>query len=260
MNNLRILCAGLMLIGSALTVKGQTAEKSQVSEKQKTDIQRVNWQVKAGVGGAYLVGGVSNIDGQLNYHIGGGPDIALSKNGVWRLQPMLQYSQKGFSFGGYYGNEQIMPADYDTKFHYLELPMQMAARLHLGGDAFLTFRFGPYVAYGLNAKTTMTIADMDSHDTFSGHFSKSCDFNGIAYDKENRHVAYPKMRRWDAGLAGGADFTFWRIVMGVDWSSGLVPVCRGGFVGNPIGNVLNSIFLGSDPRNFTLSFSLGYQF
>ena len=260
MRRLRILCAGLMLIGAALTVKGQTAEAPHVSEKQTADTQRVNWQVRAGVGGAYLAGGVSDIDGQLSYHIGGGPDIALSKNGVWRLQPMLQYSQKGFSFGGYYGSEQILPADYDTKFRYLELPVQMAVRLHLGGDAFLTFRCGPYVAYGLHAKTTMTIADMDSRDTFGGHFSKPCSFNDCAYDMENRHVAYPKMRRWDAGLAGGADFIFWRIIMGVDWSSGLVPVCKGGFVGNPVGNVLNSIFLGSDPRNFTLSFSLGYQF
>lgn len=260
MRRLRILCAGLMLIGSALTVKGQTAEAPHVSEKQTADTQRVNWQVRAGVGGAYLAGGVSDIDGQLSYHIGGGPDIALSKNGVWRLQPMLQYSQKGFSFGGYYGSEQIMPADYDTKFRYLELPVQMAVRLHLGGDAFLTFRCGPYVAYGLHAKTTMTIADMDSRDTFGGHFSKPCSFNDCAYDMENRHVAYPKMRRWDAGLAGGAEFIFWRVIMGVDWSSGLVPLCKGGFVGNPVGNVLNSIFLGSDPRNFTLSFSLGYQF
>ena len=239
-----------MLIGSALTVKGQTEES----------VRRVSWQVKAGVGGAYLAGGVSNIDVQFGYHVGGGADIALSKNGVWRLQPTLQYSQKGFSFGGYYGNEQIMPADYDTKFHYLEMPVQMAARLRLGEDVFLTFHFGPYVAYGLNAKTTMTITDMDSHDTFSGHFSKPCVFNGIAYDKENRHVAYPKMRRWDAGLAGGVDLTFWRIIMGVDWSSGLVPVCEGGFIGNLVGNVLNSIFFGSDPCNFTLNFSLGYQF
>ena len=205
MRRLRILCAGLMLIGSALTVKGQMTEESHVSEKQTADTRRVNWQIRAGVGEACLAGGVSNIDGQLSYHIGGGPDIALSKNGVWRLQPMLQYAQKGFSFGGYYGSEQIMPADYDTKFRYVELPVQMAARLRLGGDAFLTFRFGPYVAYGLNAKTTMTIADMDSHDTLGSHFSKPCDFNGCAYDMENRHVAYPKMRRWDAGLAGGAD-------------------------------------------------------
>ena len=249
-----------MLIGSALTVKGQTAEEPQVSEKQTTDSRRHNWQVRAGFGSAYLVGGVSNIDGRPNFHIGAGPDIALSKNGVWRLQPLLRYSQKGFFFSGYYGNEQIMPADYDTKFRYMELPVQMAARLRLGKDVFLTFRVGPYVAYGLDAKTTMTIPNMDSHDTFSSHFSKPCDFNGCAYDSENRHVAYPKMRRWDAGLTGGADFTFWRIVMGFDWSSGLVPVCKGGFVGNPVGNVLNSIFLGSNPRNFTVSYSIGYQF
>jgi len=44
--------------------------------------------------------GVS-IGERTGFHIGGS-DIGLSKNGVWRFQPALQFTQKGWKFDGYF--------------------------------------------------------------------------------------------------------------------------------------------------------------
>ena len=190
MNKLRVGLLGLVLVCVGLVVKAQD----------------VNWQVRGGGDCATIIGGVTNIDTQFGYHLGGTADIALREDGVLRIQPSLLFSQKGWTFDGYYGSEQILEAKYSTRLHYLELPVPLAVRLRIGKECFVTFKFGPYVAYGLNAKTTMEVMNTDAKETFkANHFSKSCDFYGNAYDKEKRHVDYPKLNRWDVGVAEGID-------------------------------------------------------
>ena len=244
MKKLRILFVGLVLIGTAPVVKGQT----------------VGWQVRSGIGIAGLVGGVSNIDSRSGWTVGGGADIALSHNGVWRLQPMLQYAQKGWTFDGYFGDEMIMPAHYATRLSYIELPVMAAARLRIGKEAFITFRLGPYLSCGLNAKTKMVIREMEYDHTFGNHFSEACDFWDCAYDGENRHVSYPQFRRWDFGVAQGIDLTVNHVIIGLNSSFGLTPLADVGFMGNPVGNILNSLLFGPHPKNFTMGVSLGWQF
>ncbi len=108
--------------------------------------QDIHWQARGGIGCSSVFAGVTNIKDRVGFHVGGGADIGLSKNGVWRFQPSLQFVRKGWKFDGFYGNEQIMEARYSTRLDYLQLPLQMAARLRLGKDCFLTFRSGGYVA------------------------------------------------------------------------------------------------------------------
>ena len=185
----------------------------------------------------------------------------MREDGVLRIQPSLLFSQKGWTFDGYYGSEQILEAKYSTRLHYLELPVPLAVRLRIGKECFVTFKFGPYVAYGLNAKTTMEVMNTDAKETFkANHFSKSCDFYGNAYDKEKRHVDYPKLNRWDVGVAEGIDLTLNHVIVGVNLFYGLTPLCRSGFMGNPVANVLTSLMFGRHPKNFTVGLSLGYQF
>ena len=107
--------------------------------------QDIHWQARGGIGYSTAFAGVTNIKDRVGFHVGGGADIGLSKNGVWRFQPSLQFVRKGWKFDGFYGNEQIMEAQYGTRLDYLQLPLQMAARLRLGKDCFLTFRSGGYV-------------------------------------------------------------------------------------------------------------------
>ena len=245
MNKLRVGLLGLVLVCVGLVVKAQD----------------VNWQVRGGGDCATIIGGVTNIDTQFGYHLGGTADIALREDGVLRIQPSLLFSQKGWTFDGYYGSEQILEAKYSTRLHYLELPVPLAVRLRIGKECFVTFKFGPYVAYGLNAKTTMEVMNTDAKETFkANHFSKSCDFYGNAYDKEKRNVDYPKLNRWDVGVAEGIDLTLNHVIVGVNLFYGLTPLCRSGFMGNPVANVLTSLMFGRHPKNFTVGLSLGYQF
>ena len=119
MNKIGIFLAGMLIVGAATTLKAQESN------------DKIHWQLRGGVGHASALS-VPHTDGCLGYHIGGAMDIALSKNGVWRIQPGLQFQQKGWTFEGYYGSEQIMPATFSTRLHYLELPVFAAARLRLG--------------------------------------------------------------------------------------------------------------------------------
>lgn len=248
MNKIRIMMVGLMLAGTAITLKAQERGG------------RIHWQVRGGMGFAAVVS-VPNTDDRLGWHVGGAADIALSRNGVWRLQPGLQFAQKGWAFDGFYGNEQIMKSAFSTRLHYLQLPVLMTARLRLGGENYLTFKVGPYVAYGLSGKTTLRINDTDHEETFSqNHFSDPCNFYGVAYDKENHRVAYPKFNRWDAGLAEGIDLTFGQVIVGASVALGLTPVSDEIFMGNTLDKAVSAVFFGGGPKNFTAELSVGYQF
>ena len=105
-----------------------------------TKAQDVNWQARVGGGVTCLMGGVSNINERTGFHIGGGADIGLSKNGVFRLQPELRFERNGWQFDGYYGSEQIMEAHFKTRLDYLKLPVMVAARLRLSNQCFITFK------------------------------------------------------------------------------------------------------------------------
>lgn len=223
--------------------------------------QDIHWQARGGIGRSTLFAGVTNIEDRTGFHIGGGADIGLSKNGVWRLQPSLLFARKGWRFDGYYGSEQIMEARYATHLDYLQLPLQLAARLSLGKDCYLTFRTGAYVACGLSAKTHMDVLNTDHDETFAtDHFRRAFDFNSCAYDKESRRVSYPAFNRWDAGAIGGMDLTFGHFIIGYNVAVGLTSVSDAGFMGNPVGNVATAILLGAHPKNISADLSIGYQF
>ena len=226
-----------------------------------TKAQDLNWQARAGIGQTCLRGSVSNINERTGFHIGGGADIGLSKNGVFRLQPELRFERKGWQFDGYYGNEQIMTANFKTNLDYIELPVLAAARLRLGKKCYFTYKTGPYFAYGLNAKTRMKVLNTDSKETFSqNHFSKTCNFNDIAYDKDKHNTAYPKFDRWDIGVIGGIDLTFDRFIIGGEVSIGLKHLCDPGFIGSTLGNIITYIFTDGGPKNMTANISVAYQF
>lgn len=223
--------------------------------------QDIHWQARGGIGQSTLFGGVSHIDERTGFHLGGGADIGLSKNGVWRFQPALQFAQKGWTFDGYYGNEQIMPAKFSTRLNYLQLPLQIAARLNLGKEWYLTFRTGAYVAYGLSAKTRMEILDTDYDETFGvNHFNKAFDFRQAAYDEEKHSVEYSQFDRWDLGAIGGIDLTYRHFIFGYQVSMGFTKICDAGFIGNPINNILSAALLGGHPKNISAEISVGYQF
>lgn len=243
MKRLRAVWVGLALAGAALTANAQ----------------EVNWQVRGGLGYS-CVPSMSTSNWQLAYRIGAGVDIPISRSGRLRLQPALTLAQKGWQFEGYYGSEQIVPASFNTRLHYLELPLLMAFRLRIGQGSFITFRYGPYVAYGLTGRTRMELTDFDYRHTFSeNHFRETCSFYGSAYDSEKHRLEYPKLHRWEAGLAYGIDLTLGHAVIGLGLHYALTPLCDGPMLGNTFGNVVGALFFGK-PKNLSAEFSVGYQF
>jgi len=136
-----------------------------------------------------------------------------------------------------------------------------AARLRIAKDFFVTFKSGPYVAYGLKAKTKMNILNTEYQETFDkNHFSTTCDFRNITYDKEKRPTSYPKFNRWEVGIIGGTELAYKHFVIGYEISFGLTKLCEGGFIGNPVANVISAVLLGRHPRNMTANLSVAYQF
>ena len=226
-----------------------------------TKAQDVNWQARVGGGVTCLMGGVSNINERTGFHVGGGADIVLSKNGVFRLQPELRFERNGWQFDGYYGSEQIMKAHFSTRLDYLKLPVTVAARLRLANQCFIAFKTGAYVAYGLQAKTRMHILNTDYEETFSeNHFSDPCDFRVNAYDKETRLVGYPKFNHWDVGGIGGIDLTFHHFIIGAEVSYGLKRISEPGFIGSSLANITTLLLTGGGPKNISAGVSLAYQF
>lgn len=226
-----------------------------------TKAQDVNWQARVGGGVTCLMGGVSNINERAGFHVGGGADIGLSKNGVFRLQPELRFERNGWQFDGYYGSEQIMEAHFSTRLDYLKLPVTVAARLRLANQCFITFKTGVYVAYGLQAKTRMHILNTDYEETFSeNHFSEPCDFRVNAYDKDTRLVGYPKFNHWDVGGIGGIDLTFHHFIIGAEVSYGLKRISEPGFIGSSLANITTLLLTGGGPKNISAGVSLAYQF
>ena len=44
--------------------------------------QDIHWQARGGIGYSTVFAGVTNIKDRMGFHVGGGSDIGLSKNGV----------------------------------------------------------------------------------------------------------------------------------------------------------------------------------
>ena len=245
MKRIKVALTILMMVATAITAKGQD----------------INWQARAGIGSSCLRGGVSNIDARTGFHIGGGADIGLSKNGVFRLQPELRFERKGWKFDGYYGNEQIMAAHFKTQLDYIELPVMAAVRWRLADKCYFTYKTGLYVAYGMNGKTKMDILDTEGKETFDcNHFSEAYDFRNAVYDKDSRKTGYPKFDRWDIGMIGGIDLTLNHLIIGAEVSLGIKHLCDPGFIGGTLNNIINYVFIGGSPKNISASLSVGYQF
>jgi len=239
----------LMLVGALLMALPQVMKA-----------QEMGWQVRAGVGSAGILGGVTDIEDRLGVQVGVNADIPVTQNQVIRFQPGLELARKGWKFRGGCGNEQILDARFSTRLDYLQMPLVMAARLRLGEGTSISFRAGTYVAYGLSAKTHMDVTDTDYSETFpQTHFSEPCDFQEVAQDGKGNQLKYPKFHRWDAGLTGGIDLNVGHLILGCNASFGLLKLCDAGFMGDPVANLITTMFTGA-PKNVTLEACIGYQF
>jgi len=213
----------------------------------------ISLQARAGVGVSKLQG-LSLMDFTLSYKLGLLVDVPFSEQ--WALQPALYFVQKGASFPGYYGRDQLVPVTLNNHLSYFELPVYAAFKIALGDASELTLKAGPYAALGIVGKAHVSADDMDFHRTFVGElFTDGCDYDGITVLSTQSGTTYragsDKYKKFDAGIAFGADFRYRHYVVGVDCSWGLLPVADG---------IFENVSLTGDLKNLSAHLTLGYQF
>ena len=214
---------------------------------------QVSLQARAGVGLSKLQG-LSLMENGFSYKVGLAVDIPVAKQ--WAVQPTLYFVQKGSDFSGYYGREQVVPVSLDNRLSYFELPIYGAFKMDLGEEMQLTFKAGPYVAWGVVGKAHVSADDMDFHRTFVGElFTDGCDYDGLTVLSTKSGTTYEAgtkaYEKLDAGVAFGVDFRYQHYLVGVDCSWGLLPVTDGLF---------NNVALKGDLTNLSAHLTLGYQF
>lgn len=191
--------------------------------------QDVRWQIRAGLGisnlystdaSIYDDGFFNSPDPRLSLNVGVAADIPLSKNGMWRLQPELRYTMKGFgnSHNFWYEDHDAYKDDYTTRLHYLELVMAGAARMRMGRRCYVSVRVGPYVSFGLDANTHLDYMDR----TYGNHFTESTIIESASQRQSSTYI--PKFHRWEFGFVEGVDFHIRRFIVGLEFSEGFTPL------------------------------------
>lgn len=221
---------------------------------------QVTWNVKGALGSSAFIAN-SGESPQLSYRLGGGMAVPLGR--TFYFQPSLYLANKGFNFNGYFGNEQISEARYHVNMHYVELPLNIVAHIHLTDDLYLNLYTGPYIAYGLSSKAKVNIPNSDYKHTFKENlFEQGSKMLGNSYNEDKKLMELPKFKRMDVGLQSGVELDINRIIIGVEMSIGLTPVADHSIVKEDIvGQVLQALLFGTaKPHHVVFQATVGYRF
>lgn len=221
---------------------------------------QVTWNVKGALGTSAFIAN-SGESPQLSYRLGGGMAVPLGR--TFYFQPSLYLANKGFNFDGYFGNEQISEARYHVNMHYVELPLNIVAHIHLTDDLYLNLYTGPYIACGLNSKAKVSMANSDYKHTFKENlFEQGSKMLGNSYNEDKKLVELPKFKRMDVGLQSGLELDINRIIIGVETSFGLTQVTNQPIVKEDVvEQVLQALLFGTvTPHHFVFQATVGYRF
>jgi len=129
---------------------------------------------------------------------------------------------------------------------YLQLPVMMAARLHLGKDYHISLGFGPYIACGIGGKTS---GEVFREYSDNGNYHFKLDTFGSMQNQNMGNI------RFDTGIVIGLMFEYHKFMFGADVQLGLVKINKQ--INQMINSTENGAFL---PKNFASFFTLGYKF
>ncbi len=194
--------------------------------------------VKAGIGTSRFHGKHVNSETKIAYKAGIGTEYSLNK--TWMVQSALEL----VSIGGQDEIGHIHNARMNEL--YLQVPVTLAARLHLGKDYHASLAAGPYAAIGIGGKTSGEVYSYSSSRPASP-------FRAVTFGK----IIDGKMgnNRFDAGIAMSFNFEYRRFVFGTEAQVGLVTVNKQ--LHQMPGMPEEEKYL---PKNFASFFTLGYRF
>ena len=197
----------------------------------------LSFHAKAGIGTSHFHGKHSSSDTQIAYKAGVGAEYVLNKTLV--LQSALEF----VSIGGKDEISQIGKA----KMHelYLQIPLMIGARLHLGRDYHASLSVGPYAAICVACNTS---GESYVYSKQGGYLCKIDTFGSMVDGKMCNN-------RFDAGIALGLTFEYRRFIIGTEMQVGLVKI------NEQINQMIDySEEGGYFPKNFAAFFTLGYRF
>lgn len=175
----------------------------------------VSFQVKAGVGVASMWGKNTEEKAKFAYKAGVGMEYAFNR--TWALQPSLNFVSKGSR------EEDEDLGKAKVNMFYLELPVMLAARLHLTKTSNLVISGGPYVACGVGGKTSLDVwLKIPTAIGFQKTLKKYK--LGTFGDMTDGNMGF---KRFDAGIGLDISYEYRRIVLSLEGQLGLFKVHNG---------------------------------
>jgi hypothetical protein len=193
-----------------------------MAQKSQTADSKVSWNVKAGMNISNWTGGeVEDAKAKIGFKIGAGMEYALDK--TWSLQPSLFLTSKGVK-----GEEE--EAKVTINQVYLELPVNLQARVPVSDKTNFIFAAGPYLAYGIGGKISGATSEGD-----------------VDYSSSTNTFGENRFKRFDAGLGLGVSLEVSRVIVGLEGQLGLTK----------IGDGASS---DGSPKNINFGVTVGYKF
>lgn len=181
---------------------------------------------------------------RIAWKVGAGAEYSLNR--TWSVRAALDFVSKG-------GKEQIQ---HVGKAHvnalYLEIPLQLTARLDLGGQRYATLGAGPYIACGVGGKTNGDFTEYYAPDSSfqpAGHRFRLDTFGSIASGNMGG-------RRFDAGLSARIGMEYHRFLFGAEAQVGFLTMNR------ELASYVSEIEQQGWklPKNLAMFFTVGYRF
>lgn len=154
---------------------------------------QITWNVKGGLGVASCYGDAEGLSSHFVGKIGAGIEKPFAPN--WSVMPSLEIAWKGAEYDGNDGYKETLD------LFYIQVPIVAAYRMNLNDSWNMTFKAGPYFAYGFSGKISNNQGD--SEDIFD------------------------TVKRFDAGLDFGVDLECHRLVFGAEYELGLTKLTSG---------------------------------
>ena len=196
---------------------------------------KVTWSMELGLGMSTWMG--KNSDGSnplFNTKVGVGLDVPLT--GLVSFQTGLAWVSKGASLdvdltGADLGmGSDIGVVDAHVNQNYFEMPLLAAFHVGTASNFDMVFTVGPYLAYGVNGKTSVDVDDL------------SVSVNSFG-DSEVLRQKIEGLNRFDAGLQAGVALDFAKWTVGLDGEFGFCKIASG-----------------KSPKNLAFFFTAGYKF
>lgn len=198
----------------------------------------LSFHAKAGIGTSRFHGKGADSETKIACKAGIGAEYALNR--TWVVQSALEFVSIG-------GQDEIGHI-HDARMNelYLQVPVTLAARLHLGKNYHASLAAGPYAAIGVGGTTSGMVYDPVGSRPASRF--KADTFGKMIDGKMGNN-------RFDAGIALSIALEYRRFVFGAEAQVGLVTVNKQINLLPEMSGERNYL-----PRNFASFFTLGYRF